>query len=164
MNKRCENPDDDRFVLWPLLLETHAALLDLLEGELDETGGLPLTWYDVLVQLEMSPDRRLTMKELSRAVLLSKSGITRLVDRMERAGMIERDACLADRRVVYAKVTARGRAVFKEASPVHHRGIERHFTRFVTKEEARAMKTALGKVLGAAHAAAEENISRRAAG
>jgi DNA-binding MarR family transcriptional regulator len=164
VNKRCENPEDDRFVLWPMLLETHALLIDLLEGELDEIGGLPLTWYDVLVQLEMSSEGRLTMKELSRSVLLSKSGITRLVDRMERAGMIARDACPSDRRVVYAKVTDEGRALFKKASPVHHRGIVEHFTSYVTKEEAAAMKSALGKVLEAANEASREPGSRREAG
>ena len=164
MQKRCERSDDDRFVVWTMLLETHSVLLDLLESELDEVGGLPLTWYDVLVQLEMSPEHRLTMKQLSRSVLLSKSGITRLVDRMERAGVIERSPCPSDRRVVYAKVTEEGRALFKKASPVHLRGVERHFSRHLDADEARVMRTALSKVLDAAHSLEREETVDRAAG
>ena len=164
MNKRCERGDDDRFVVWTMLLETNSVLVDLLEAELDEVGGLPLTWYDVLAQLEMSAGHRLTMKELSRSVLLSKSGITRLVDRMERAGMIERTPCPSDRRVVYAQVTDEGRSLFKKASPVHLRGIERHFTRHLTSDEARVMRAALAKILDAARAAEEETSAPRAAG
>ena len=163
MNRRCERSDDDRFVVWTMLLETNSALVDLLEAELEEIGGLPLTWYDVLAQLEMAPDHRLTMKELSRSVLLSKSGITRLVDRMERAGMIERTPCPSDRRVVYAHVTDEGRSLFKKASPVHLRGIESHFTRHLTSEEARVMRTALGKILDAARASDQDAEASRAA-
>jgi DNA-binding MarR family transcriptional regulator len=163
MQKRCQNAGDDRFVVWTMLLETHAALVDILESELDEVGGLPLTWYDVLAQLEMSPEGRLTMKELARSVLLSKSGITRLIDRMERAGMIERAACPADRRVVYAEVTPAGKALFQKAAPVHLRGIEWHFSGHLTGEEARIMRAGLDKVLSAAAALRDERPQRSAA-
>jgi DNA-binding MarR family transcriptional regulator len=150
VNKACQTSEDERIVVWTMLLEAHATLVDILESELAEVGGLPLTWYDVLVQLEMSEAGRLTMKELSRSVLLSKSGITRLIDRMENAGLIRREACPSDRRVVYARVTPKGKRMFGAAAPVHLRGVHEHFSRHLTADETRAMKSALAKVLQAA--------------
>ena len=117
--KACEKPGDVRFASWPLLLEAHAALVDQLEGALKRRGGPPLAWYDVMVQLSSAPDGALPMKELADSLLLSRSGATRLVDRMEAAGYVERDSCATDRRIVYARLTPRGRAVFDEVRPGH---------------------------------------------
>jgi DNA-binding MarR family transcriptional regulator len=146
-----------------MLLEAHSALLDLLESELDEVGGLPLTWYDVLAQLEVSSTGRLTMNQLARSVLLSKSGITRLVDRMEKAGMIRRESCPTDRRVVYATPTSEGKKMFAKAAPVHLRGIEEHFSRHLTATETQAIKSALGKILKAAEDSQETSPAEQVA-
>ena len=160
MNKACQRTDDAGMVVWTMLLEAHATLVDVLEAELAEVGGLPLTWYDVLVQIEMSDEGRLTMKDLSRSVLLSKSGITRLVDRMEKAELIRREACPADRRVVYARSTAKGKRLFELAAPLHLKGVREHFSRHLTADEARALKSALGKILDAAGRDREERVAR----
>jgi DNA-binding MarR family transcriptional regulator len=152
VRKLCERPDDEKFRAWPLFLEAHALLLDLLEQELRASGGPPLSWYDVLVQLAMSPEGRLTMKQLSASVLLSKSGVTRLVDRMEREGLVERDACPSDRRIVYAKLTPKGRATFKKVAPGHVDSVRRHFVDRLSDGEARMLTQALAKLLAAAAA------------
>jgi DNA-binding MarR family transcriptional regulator len=133
-----------------MLLEAHALLTDTLGRELEEAGAPPLTWYDVLVQLAMAPEDRLPMKRLAESVVLSKSGITRLVDRMVDAGYIERAACPTDRRIVYAQLTPSGRAELKKAMPVHFAGVERHLLSHLTDPEARALRNALGKVIDAA--------------
>src|SRR5918998_651585 len=103
---------DQRHDVWALFLKTYSALTDTLDAELTEAAGMPLTWFDVLVHLVDAPDGRMRMQDLSAAVLLSKSGVTRLVDRMERSGLITRGACPTDRRVVYAVLTPTGRATF----------------------------------------------------
>ncbi len=151
VHKRCEKPHDQKLLVWTRLLETHSLLIERLEADLQARGGgLPIAWYDVLVQLKMSPGHRLTMRELSQAVLLSKSGITRLVDRMAREGLIEREPCPSDRRVVYARLTERGLAAFDQAAPVHVEAVRRRFSNLVTDEEAAVMGAALDRVLQAA--------------
>src|SRR5215213_4291305 len=95
------NSCDQRHDVWPLFLKTYSVLVDRLDSELTAAAGMPLTWFDVLVHLVDAPNGRMRMQDLSTAVLLSKSGLTRLVDRMERAGLLTRGACPTDRRVVY---------------------------------------------------------------
>lgn len=138
---------DERHHAWLLFLKTHAVLVEKLDSELQAEQGLPLTWFDVLVHLIDAPEGRMRMNDLARDVLLSKSGITRLVDRMEAAGLLTRGTCRTDRRVVYAVVTSRGRAVFRRASPVAFRGVREHFSRHLTPVEERALTSAFTKIL-----------------
>ena len=93
-------PDPERLAVWRLLLETHAAVVDRLSRELEAESDLPLTWYDVLLQLSGAPGGRLRMRDLAEAVLLSRSGLTRLVDRMEAAGLVCREAHPSDGRAL----------------------------------------------------------------
>ncbi len=86
------------FNAWGAFLAAHAALEPILNRELEVACGLPLRWFDVLTQLNMTPRKRLSMTELADAVLLSKSGLTRLVDRIEEAGLVQRAAAPGDRR------------------------------------------------------------------
>jgi DNA-binding MarR family transcriptional regulator len=139
---------DERHHVWPLFLKTYSLLVETLDAELETEGGLPLSWFDVLVLLADAPDGRVRMNELSESVLLSKSGVTRLVDRMEKAGLVTRGACAADRRVVYAVITHKGRAAFRRAAPVAFRGVEEHFARHLTPSEERALTSLLRRVLG----------------
>ena len=148
--RACEKPGDDRFASWPLLLEAHAALVDRLEAELKARGGPPLTWYDVMVQLSSAPDGALPMKELAESLLLSRSGATRLVDRMADAGLVERAPCGTDRRVVYARLTPQGREEFERVRPEHIRDVERYFSEHLTDEEALVLRGVFQKVVGAA--------------
>jgi len=134
---------------WRAFLEAHALTVDNLARELREREDLPLTWYDVLVQLQESPEGRLRMQDLADAVLLSKSGVTRLVDRMERAGLVERERCTDDRRGTYAALTPAGRQRLRETAPTHLRGVAEHFTELLDDEEAAVLERLLLRVVAA---------------
>jgi DNA-binding MarR family transcriptional regulator len=112
---------------WRGFLRVHAELIRVLDAELRERHGLPLAWYDVLVVLVEAPHRRLRMGDLSASVLLTPSGVTRLVDRMSTAGLVCRERCSSDRRGYYAVATARGLALLSEARPTHRDGVRRLF-------------------------------------
>lgn len=131
---------------WKELLRAHASLTDVLEKELREARGLPLSWYDVLVQLDAAGGR-LRMHDLARAVLLSRAGLTRLVDRMAREGYVDRAACEADRRGIFVNLTPKGAHELDAASPGHLRGIADHFSDHVSLEEAAAMSAAFRRIL-----------------
>jgi DNA-binding MarR family transcriptional regulator len=117
---------------WRGFLRAHAALVRELDRELEETHGLPLTHYEVLLHLGNAPERRLRMSDLAQSVLLSQSGITRLVDRLEAAGLVARAPCVEDRRVLYAQLTDAGRARLEAARPTHLAGVR---TRFLSRFE-----------------------------
>ena len=138
----------ERRKAWELFLRAHAGVSDVLDAELEQERGLPLTWYDVLVQLNAAGGR-LRMQDLARAILFSKSGLTRLVDRMERAGLVRREACEDDARGTFAAITAAGRRVLARARPVHRRGIEEHFSRHLSATETRAIEAGLRKIVEA---------------
>jgi DNA-binding MarR family transcriptional regulator len=152
MTRACDGRDE----AWPLFLRTYTVLLDRLEYELQTERDMPLSWFDVLAQLEGAPDGRMRMHDLADSVLLSKSGLTRLVDRMARAGLLERTACDTDRRVVYAAITREGRKRFASAAPVAVRGVEEHFTAPLDATEKKAFMSALSKILDAQTARSEE--------
>ena len=147
-------PDPASLSAWRLLLEAHATVTELLENELVAERGLPLSRYDVLLNLAEAPDSRLRMQELSASVLLSKSGLSRLVDRMVEAGLVRRERCQDDRRGWFAVLTDQGRSALRRAAPVHLRGIQEHFTRHLEPEEVEAMTAALKRVVAAARATA----------
>jgi DNA-binding MarR family transcriptional regulator len=147
-------PDPAQLSAWRLLLEAHATVTELLEDELMAERGLPLNRYDVLLNLAEAPEGRLRMQELSASVLLSKSGLSRLVDRMVEAGLVRRERCEDDRRGWFAVLTDQGRGALRRAAPIHLRGIHEHFTRHLDREEVEALTTALTKVVAAARATA----------
>ena len=133
-------------------MEAHAAVTDLLERELEQERGLPLSKFEVLLKLAEAPGGRMRMLELAQSVLLSKSGLSRLVDRMEEAELVRRERCPSDRRGAFAVITDEGRRVLRRAAPVHLRGIQEHFACHLDDHEARALISVLGKVNAAAHA------------
>ncbi len=143
-------PDAARLAAWRALLEAHEAVTDLLERELEEERGLPLSKFEVLLKLAEAPGGRLRMLELAQSVLLSKSGLSRLVDRMEEAELVRRERCPSDRRGAYAVLTDQGRAVLRRAAPVHLRGIEEHFARHIADDELRVLLGVLGRMNAAA--------------
>jgi DNA-binding MarR family transcriptional regulator len=142
-------PHPAKLSVWRQFLVAHARVTGLLEDELRRERGLPLAWYDVLLQLSEAPDGRLRMQDLADSVLHSKSGLTRLFDRMEASGLVKREPCPFDRRGTFAVLTPEGRATLRRAAPPHLRGIEEHFTGLLTDEEAAVMETALTRVLAA---------------
>jgi len=119
-------PDPTALVSWRVFLHAHAVVTRRLEAELMEEHTLPLASYDVLVQLVDAPGRRLRMTELAGAVLLSRSGVSRLVDRMQRDGLVSREAATEDGRGMYAVLQPAGLARLREATPTHLRGVAEH--------------------------------------
>jgi DNA-binding MarR family transcriptional regulator len=139
-----ERPTADEVAVWRAFLRAHAQLLRTMEGDLGAAGEIPLVTYDVLVQLSEAPDHRLRMTELADRVLLSRSGLTRLVDRLERDGLVERVPCPDDARGTHAAITELGMDRLRSASHVHLRGVAEQFIgRFDRRELAR-----LGQLLG----------------
>jgi DNA-binding MarR family transcriptional regulator len=120
-------PTGHQLAAWRSFLRAHATITRTLESELVAEQDLSLAAYDVLVQLAEAPQRRLRMTELADAVLLSRSGVTRLVDRMELAGMVSRGRVESDGRGVAAELTDAGLSRLRVASRTHLAGVVRHF-------------------------------------
>jgi DNA-binding MarR family transcriptional regulator len=120
---------------WRGLLRVHSALVKALDAELLARHDMPLTSYEVLINLQAAPGRRRRMAELADGVLLSRSGMTRLVDRLEREGLLERDACTDDGRGTYAVLTEKGEACLARARPTHLDGVRERFLQHFAAEE-----------------------------
>jgi DNA-binding MarR family transcriptional regulator len=118
---------DLELAAWRGMLEAHKDLVGRLDAELERDHGLPLTSYEVLMYLADSEAGKLRMGELANRLLLSRSGITRLVDRLERQGLVERQPCEDDGRGFYAVLTDAGREKLGTARPHHLAGVRRHF-------------------------------------
>jgi DNA-binding MarR family transcriptional regulator len=112
---------------WRNFLRVHATLTRELDEQLRSSHGLPLTSYDVLVNLEDAPDRQMRMSELADAVLLSRSGLTRLVERLEREGLLARADCPGDARGSFAVLTDAGLAKLQQARKTHLAGVRERF-------------------------------------
>lgn len=141
-----ENLSDQQFEAWKAFLRAQAGLIRTLDRELVAEQGLPITFFDVLAQLSAAGGR-LRMSELADAVLLSRSGVTRLVDRMVRAGLVRREQCPEDRRALYATLTPEGEEALAQALPVHVAGIAQHFGRHLSDEEAKTLAAALNRMV-----------------
>jgi DNA-binding MarR family transcriptional regulator len=131
--------DRDELAAWRGMLRVHADMTRVLDAELTRRHGLPLTSYEVLLFLADSPDGRMRMSELADSVLLSRSGLTRLVDRLERDGLLEREQCEEDARGYFAAITDRGRAVFNEARRTHLAGVRERFLSRFSHEDLRTL-------------------------
>ena len=114
---------------WRGMLRAHASLFHEMDAELTAAHGLALRSYEVLLHLEDAPRHRLRMSDLSHSVLLSASGVSRLVDRLERDGLVRRERCAADGRGYWAVLTSRGERAFTEARATHLAGVRRLFLR-----------------------------------
>jgi DNA-binding MarR family transcriptional regulator len=124
---------------WAGFLRAHRALVAELDEELRREHDLPLTSYDVLAQLDNAPDHRLRMSELADAVLLSRSGLTRLVERLEKKGLIERRECTDDARGAFAVLTGAGEAALRDARGTHLAGVRERFLRRFDENELRRL-------------------------
>jgi len=124
---------------WRGLLRVHAALVRGLDAELEAAHDLPLSSYDVLIYLRSAPGRRLRMADLADSVLLSRSGLTRLVDRLVREGLIVRDTCESDGRGSFAVLTDEGEELLARARPTHLAGVRERFLRHFSEDELRTL-------------------------
>ena len=142
-----ERLDARELAAWRGFLRVHAALVRELDAELQAEHGVSLTAYEVLIMLEGAPEGRLRMFELSDAVLLSLSGVTRLVDRMVRDGLVTRQRCPSDRRGAFTVLSDAGRAKLAEARPTHLAGVRRRFLDPLTPEALDELATVWERLL-----------------
>jgi DNA-binding MarR family transcriptional regulator len=138
-------PSPERLRAWRLYLESALALFDILDTELERDAGIPMRWYDVLVQLEETP-QGLRMNELAERILYSKSGFTRVVDRMEEASLVRRVRPDNDRRSILVVLTDTGREAMETARRHHRNAIDEHFSQHLTDSDIKALTRALEKV------------------
>lgn len=131
---------------WGAVLRAHAVLVPQLDRHLQAEAGLPLRWYDVLLELSAARDTRLTMGELADRVVLSRTRVSRVVDELEGAGLVRRDANDADRRSAYAVLTPAGRTAFDAAAPVYRKAIARWFAAPLDDAELATVRDALDRV------------------
>ena len=143
------SPSPERLRSWRLYFESALALVDVLDEELQREAGISTRWYDVLVHLEESP-QGIPMNELAERILLSKSGFTRVVDRMEEAGLVSRVHPPNDRRTILVLLTDKGSEVKERARRYHRDGINRHFSKHLTDTDIKALTRALERL--SAHA------------
>ena len=141
---------DERVQLFGLLLETNARLSRSLALELEATCALPLPWFDVLLQLRKAPEGRLKMNQIADAIVHSTGGTTRLIDRLEDAGFVERRNCPNDRRAIHVAITPTGNEKLDEAFHVHLEYLDANLGARLSPEE-RAMLTELLTKLNGSH-------------
>jgi DNA-binding MarR family transcriptional regulator len=147
-----ERNRDSGLAAWIALVEAHAAAVESVEADLVREMNLPLSWHEVLVRLSRTEEGSMRMQELAKAVLLSKSGLTRLADRMESAGFIERTACDSDRRGTWAVITPAGREALERATPSFLAAVDRHFAGHLDSDEIESVASSLAKVTHAHNA------------
>jgi DNA-binding MarR family transcriptional regulator len=119
--------DAEQAAAWRAFLRAHALMLRKIGEDLDEAGLPPFAWYEVLWVLYDAPDHHLQPSQLADEVVLSRSGLSRLIDRIEEAGLVARRACAGDRRAIHVELTEKGERMLDEMWCVYARGIEDHF-------------------------------------
>jgi DNA-binding MarR family transcriptional regulator len=131
---------------WTALCRAHAGVTGRLQEALTEAGLPPLAWYEVLDTVASAPDLRLKMGDLASALVISRGGLTKLVDRLVKAGLLERAFCETDRRVSYAVLTQSGREVFEEMRPVVIGELRTAFTKSLSARQAATLRDSLIKI------------------
>jgi DNA-binding MarR family transcriptional regulator len=140
------SPSAEEIAVWRAFLRAHAQLIRTLEAELAQAADLPIASYDVLVQLAEAPDHRLRMTDLADRVLLSRSGLTRMIDRLEREELVRREPVPDDARGMYAVLTRAGVDRLRSASHVHLPGIGAHFVQRFNRRELDRLGQLLGRL------------------
>ncbi|WP_434684711.1 MarR family winged helix-turn-helix transcriptional regulator [Pseudanabaena minima] len=139
--------DPLRSSVWRSLLTVHIRLLDRIAEKLTQADLPPLEWYDVLLTLKEAPDYSLRLSELAEKVLLSRSNLTRLVDRLEKADLLYRKSCPSDRRGTYAVLTEAGLAMQQKMWIVYSEGISDYFASHISEDEARTLQQICDRLL-----------------
>lgn len=134
------------------LLHAHTRLTGIIEETMTESGVIPLNEYDVLVTLEYADGGTMRMSDLASQVIYSRSGLSRLVSRLERRGLVARDNCNADGRVIWCTITDEGRKTRAEAWPVLRAAMVKHFGDACTPAEAEILERVFRRVLGLCNA------------
>jgi DNA-binding MarR family transcriptional regulator len=131
--------NEEELAAWRGMLRAHAELTKELDAELAREHNLPLSSYEVLLYLADAPEGRMRMAELADSVLISRSGLTRLVDRLEREGLLKRERCESDARGYFAEITPKGRRLFDAARRTHLDGVRARFLSRFSRDELRAL-------------------------
>lgn len=147
-----------KHVAWRMLLTTHALLLRRTEASLQAAGMIPFDWHDVLMALHEAPDGRLRPTDLAEAVLLSRAGISRRVDRMTHAGLVRRQRHPADKRSVFLSLTPKGRRTLHDFWPVYRAIIEECFTPALSASEAETLSAAFHRIVRRHGSESHQNI------
>ena len=137
-----------RLEAWRAFLIAHATIIERIEKDLACAELIPLTWYDVLFALSKAPEQRLRMSEIATALVLSRSGLTRLVDRLEAQGFLVRETCATDRRGSFAILTDKGCDELRKTWPFYRQGIIEYFSRHVSDEEIKVLAKSLQRLCG----------------
>ncbi len=147
--------DEEQLATWRAFLRAHSSMLRRISADLDDEGLPPLPWYDVLAALRDAPEQRLRQVELAEQVLLSHSGLSRLLDRVEKAELVTRVSCPSDRRSFHVQLTDKGVEMLDEMWPVYARGIAEDFLPALGSNpcEVRATLESIGSQCEAAKAA-----------
>jgi DNA-binding MarR family transcriptional regulator len=135
---------------WVALVQAHAALTGRVQEALAAADFPPLPWFEVLSTLADAPEERLKMGDLAEALVITRGGLTKLVDRLIKAGLLERTFCETDRRVSYATLLPAGREMLEEMRPVVVTELRASFSSRLTVEQADAMRESLERVRTAA--------------
>lgn len=141
--------DSARNSLWKLFLTAHTRLVERVEQDFRLAELPPFEWYDVLIALKQAPEQRLRLSELADALLVNRTNVTRLVDRLEKAGLIRREACQADRRGAFAVLTKAGLRMQQEMWAVYAQTIAQFFGRRLTETDVKVFTQALSAMLTA---------------
>ncbi|MCI3950495.1 MAG: ykoM-like uncharacterized HTH-type transcriptional regulator [Acidimicrobiales bacterium] len=142
--------DDPRITAFGLLHEAHRAVMTAVSADLAGATDVPTAEFEVLIRLSRSPGQRLRLTELAHQVRLSTSGLSRLVDRVEAAGLVRREACPSDRRGSFAVLTEKGEAALEQALPPHLESLERHVVAPLGPEELATLEGLLRRLRDAA--------------
>lgn len=134
---------------WRKFLVAHVRLIEQIEQDLDQAELPPLSWYDVLFALSEAPEQRLRLHELAQAILLSRSNLTRLVDRLEVAGLIQREQCSSDRRGAFAVITDEGFKMLSQMWTVYGQAIEKYFACHLDANEVKFLVKILNRLTNA---------------
>ena len=151
------SPSDPRLEPWRAFLTAHARVSRRLDEELRAEHDLSLAEYDALLVIAAAPERRIRMRQLADRVLLSKSGVTRLIDRLVADGLVERDTCLSDARGAEAVMTQAGLDRLRRASRTHLRGIGEHFLAPVEADDLVAIERSMLAVADAVGPGGEDD-------
>jgi DNA-binding MarR family transcriptional regulator len=132
---------------WSAFLRAHAVGVRRVDADVRRRADLPLAWYDVLLELNAAPGRRLRMQDLGEAVVLSRTRVSRVVDELVEVGLVRRDRNPDDRRSAYATLTDEGRARLRKAAPVYLDAIRRHFVAALRPDQVAAVEAAMSAVV-----------------
>src|SRR6188768_2704446 len=141
--------DRDPVAAWQAVLRAQNRALRAIEQDLHDQGLIPLSWYDVLLELNGAPGRKLRMQDLAARAVVSRPRVSRIVSELESAGFLERRADPADGRAWFVTITSAGRDMLRSTAPLYLDGIERHFNRHISAEDRRRVEALLTPVVDA---------------